>query len=80
MIQGNDPRVCSRNTTVTQVGRVRGLLRELGRSMDTMLWLTSDNGPEGVTAPSLGSDSSPGSTAGLRGRKRDVWEVSQTSI
>jgi hypothetical protein len=43
--------------------------------MDTMLWLTSDNGPEGVTAPSLGSDSSPGSAAGLRGRKRDVWEV-----
>ena len=55
----------------TQIGRLRQeIARQLGH--DTMLWITSDNGPEGVNAPSLGSDSSPGSAAGLRGRKRDV--------
>lgn len=47
------------------VGRVRQLLNHYNISHNTMVWFTSDNGPE---------RQSPGLTAGLRGRKRDLYE------
>lgn len=50
----------------TEVGRIRGALRALGVADETLLWFTSDNGPE--------HGSGPGSTGGLRGRKRDLYE------
>ena len=50
-----------------QVGRLRATLRRLGVADDTMLWLTSDNGPEGRA-------SMPGSAGFLRGRKRDLYD------
>lgn len=50
-----------------QVGRLRNELRTLGVADDTMLFFCSDNGPEG-------NDKSPGSTKGLRGRKRSLFE------
>ncbi len=50
-----------------QLGRIRGTLETLGVANDTMLWFTSDNGPEGNTK-------APGQTAGLRGRKRSLYE------
>ena len=54
-----------------QVGRLRGALRELGVADDTMLWFTSDNGPEGNPGP---RDRSWGSTGPFRGRKRSLYE------
>lgn len=58
-----------------QVGRVRALLRSHGLSNNTMLLFMSDNGPEGIDCGPSGCPSSdPGSTGGLRGRKRDTWE------
>ena len=53
-----------------QVGRLRGTLRELGVARDTMLWFTSDNGPEGKKE----GPGAPGTTGGLRGRKRSLFE------
>jgi arylsulfatase A-like enzyme len=50
-----------------QLGRLRQALRRLGVADNTMLWYCSDNGPEG-------SDSAPGRTNGLRGRKRSLYE------
>jgi len=50
-----------------QIGRLRRELRRLGVADDTMLWLTSDNGPEGGA-------NQPGSAGPLRGRKRDLYE------
>ena len=54
-----------------QVGRLRAELRELGVADDTMLWYCSDNGPEGRT-PHLRKNR--GSSGGLRGRKRSLFE------
>jgi arylsulfatase A-like enzyme len=51
-----------------EVGRVRALLEEVGVADDTVLWFCSDNGPEGR------DDRAPGSTGGLRGRKRSLFE------
>jgi arylsulfatase A-like enzyme len=51
-----------------QVGRLRKELRDLGVADNTMLWFCSDNGPEGQ------ANNAPGTTAGLRGRKRDLFE------
>lgn len=53
-----------------QVGRLRATLSELGVAENTMLWFCSDNGPEGRAE----SDRAPGSTNGLRGRKRSLYE------
>ena len=53
-----------------QLGRLRGELRTLGVARDTMLWFTSDNGPEGPRR----SAKSPGSPGPLRGRKRQLFE------
>ena len=47
------------------IGRVRDILRMYNVSNNTLLWFTSDNGPEHRT---------PGETAGFRGRKRDLYE------
>ncbi|MGB0330733.1 MAG: sulfatase-like hydrolase/transferase [Planctomycetota bacterium] len=50
------------------VGRLRQRLRELGIADDTLVWFTSDNGPEGKP------DSGLGSTGPFRGRKRSLRE------
>ncbi len=47
------------------IGRIRTLLAQHNIANNTMIWFASDNGPE---------FKSPGSTAGLRGRKRDLYE------
>lgn len=49
----------------TQVGRLRRELDALGISDDTMLWYTSDNGPE---------DRTPGATGPFRERKRSLHD------
>lgn len=54
-----------------QVGRLRAELSELGVSQDTMLWYCSDNGPEGRTPQARNNR---GSSGGLRGRKRSLFE------
>lgn len=54
-----------------QVGRLRERLRSLDIESDTLLWYTSDNGPEG---PDEQLATSPGRTGGLRGRKRSLYE------
>ena len=47
------------------IGRVRGLLETHGVKNNTFMWFSSDNGPQ------IGT---PGSTAGLRGKKGSVFE------
>lgn len=51
-----------------QVGRLRSTLRDLGVAENTMLWFSSDNGPEGKQGRS------PGSAGDFRGRKRSLFE------
>jgi arylsulfatase A-like enzyme len=53
-----------------QVGRLRKELRTLGIAQNTMIWFTSDNGPEGMTGD---QGTNRGSTGGLRGRKRSLF-------
>ena len=53
-----------------QVGRIRAKLDELGVAENTLIFFCSDNGPEGK-APSKRRQ---GVTAGLRGRKRDLYD------
>jgi arylsulfatase A-like enzyme len=50
-----------------EIGRMREHLRTLDIHEKTMVWFTSDNGPEGDMTH-------PGSAGGLRGRKRDLYE------
>ena len=50
------------------MGRLREHLIQLGVSRDTLVWFASDNGPEGRGETALGS------TGGLRGRKRSLYE------
>ncbi|MCA9115368.1 MAG: sulfatase-like hydrolase/transferase, partial [Planctomycetaceae bacterium] len=50
------------------LGQLRTGLRELGVAENTLLWYTSDNGPQGP------NDRRPGSAGGLRGRKGSLWE------
>jgi arylsulfatase A-like enzyme len=54
-----------------QVGRLRKELRDLGVADNTMLWFTSDNGPEGNTGD---AGRQRGSAGPFRGRKRSLWE------
>lgn len=54
-----------------QVGRLRQELRDLGVADNTMLWFTSDNGPEGNTGD---AGRQRGSAGPFRGRKRSLWE------
>jgi len=49
-----------------QMGRLRKELKTLGIEENTMLWFSSDNGPEG-------NESAPGETK-FRGRKRSLYE------
>ncbi|MFK7740396.1 MAG: sulfatase [Planctomycetota bacterium] len=51
-----------------EVGRLRTALEEAGLRDNTVLWFCSDNGPEGQARKA------PGSTGGLRGRKRSLFE------
>jgi len=51
-----------------EIGRLRGRLKDSGLADNTVLWFTSDNGPESL------SDIKPGETRGLRGRKRSLYE------
>ena len=51
-----------------EIGRLRSRLAEAGIADQTVLWFTSDNGPEGL------SDITPGQTQGLRERKRSLYE------
>ncbi|CAZ95056.1 sulfatase family protein [Zobellia galactanivorans] len=53
-----------------QVGRLRAKLKELSISENTVLFYTSDNGPEGK----LVEGRTQGLTKGLRGRKRSLYE------
>jgi arylsulfatase A-like enzyme len=53
-----------------QVGRLRGILRELGVAENTMVFFCSDNGPEG-DGP---GERNMGSAGQLRGRKRSLFE------
>jgi len=53
-----------------QVGRLRQTLAKLGVDKNTMLFFTSDNGPEGKTQIAR----TQGSTKGLKGRKRSLYE------
>lgn len=53
-----------------QVGRLRSKLRELGVADNTILFYTSDNGPEGEAV----SGRTQGLTKGLKGRKRSLYE------
>ncbi len=63
------------------VGRVLDTLEGAGYRDDTMVWFTTDNGPEvnchpeGICegAPHRPT-AAPGSAGPLRGRKRDIWE------
>ena len=48
-----------------EMGRLRGELESLGIAGNTMLWFSSDNGPENGT---------PGSAGRLRARKRSLYE------
>lgn len=48
-----------------QVGRLRKFLADKGIDQNTMIWFCSDNGPE---------NGNPGSTGGLRDRKRSLHE------
>ena len=53
-----------------QVGRLRNTLKELGIAENTVLFYTSDNGPEGKSVVGR----TQGLTNGLRGRKRSLYE------
>jgi arylsulfatase A-like enzyme len=52
-----------------QIGRLQEILKKLNIDDNTIIWFCSDNGPEGKVA----SDKRPGSTGGLRGRKRSLY-------
>jgi len=51
-----------------QIGRVRTLLKERGVAENTMLWYSSDNGPESSATTGAGS------AGKFRGRKRSLYE------
>lgn len=54
-----------------QIGRLCRELRALGAADNTMIWFCSDNGPEGKTGT---EKNFRGSTGGLQGRKRSLFE------
>ncbi|MCC2684689.1 MAG: Cerebroside-sulfatase [Paenibacillaceae bacterium] len=57
-----------------QVGRLNRSLKELGLEENTLVWFCSDNGPEGRTQEGRNF----GSTGGLRGRKRSLFNGGTT--
>ncbi len=56
-----------------QMGRLDELLEKLGQAENTLLWFCSDNGPEGGGEIREGNRNQ-GSTGGLRGRKRSLYD------
>jgi len=61
------------------VGIVLKALEDHGYRENTMIWFTTDNGPEGNCQPGGRCNDDhfgayPGSAGQLRGRKRDTWE------
>lgn len=52
-----------------EMGRLRDALRKWGIADNTLLWYTSDNGPQGPN-----NRNRPGSTGGLRDRKGTLYE------
>lgn len=52
-----------------QIGRLQATLEKLDIDDNTIIWFCSDNGPEGK----FESDKRPGTTGGLRGRKRSLY-------
>jgi len=82
----SDPSLRQYYANITQideaVGVIVGALRDQGLFDDTMLWYTSDNGPEGKHEfGTFNTSDSPydnsryrGSTGGLRGRKRHTHD------
>jgi arylsulfatase A-like enzyme len=75
MYEGRDPGEQHFYGAITaldaQVGRLRRELRDLGVAQNTMLWFTSDNGPEGDAGD---QGRTRGSAGPFRGRKRSLWE------
>lgn len=69
------------NELDASVGAILDLLDERGDRDDTLVWFSTDNGPE-VNCPPLGfcggdknrPSVAPGSAGILRGRKRDIYE------
>jgi arylsulfatase A-like enzyme len=58
-----------------EIGNLRAALTTLGVRDDTMLWLTSDNGPEnGVNSPNETDPARSVRSGGLRERKRSFYE------
>ncbi len=53
-----------------QIGRLRDTLKTLGVNDNTLITFTSDNGPEGKKQSPVNA----GSTKGLKGRKRSLYE------
>ncbi|MCL6265992.1 sulfatase [Flagellimonas myxillae] len=53
-----------------QIGRLRNTLEKLGVDENTVLFFTSDNGPEGKSTKGR----TQGTTKGLKGRKRSLYE------
>ncbi len=51
-----------------QIGRIRLLLRQLGVAHNTIVWFSSDNGPDAISA------NAPGSSSLFRGHKAQVHE------
>jgi arylsulfatase A-like enzyme len=54
-----------------QVGRLNRAIKELGIEQNSVIWFCSDNGPEGKGDNVSGRNR--GSTGGLRGRKRSLF-------
>ncbi len=81
-----DPSFQQYMANVTQIdeaiGQIVNVLKELGIYDETLIWYTSDNGPEGrheygtfnTSDHVYGGSRSRGSTGGLRGRKRHTHE------
>ncbi|GAB3648671.1 arylsulfatase [Echinicola sediminis] len=53
------------------IGKIRGLISKLGLDENTIIMFSSDNGPDEAGGSDLDFFNS---TAGLRGRKRDIYE------
>jgi arylsulfatase A-like enzyme len=53
-----------------QIGRLNRKLKELNSERNTLIFFTSDNGPEGKVIQAIDQ----GSTGGFRGRKRSLYE------
>ena len=62
------------------IGEVLAALDRTGYRNNTMIWMTTDNGPEKDCPPDGFCNKThfslvgPGSAGALRGRKRDIWE------